>query len=53
MIPNKTIMFAGPDVDDMSDLAKNYIRDMKLSKDDVKLVRENGAILVKAIRDIK
>ena len=48
-----TVLLAGEDSDAVIEDAKQYISDNGLTNDDVKIVREDGAILVKTIREIE
>ena len=48
-----TVLLAGEDSDAVIEDAKTYISDHNLTSDDVKIVREDGAILVKTIRELE
>ena len=48
-----TVLLAGEDSDAVIEDAKQYISDNGLTNDDVKIVREDGAILVKTIRELE
>lgn len=53
MIPKDTWLFACPDVDLAIDDAKSYCIDMRLTKDDIKIIRKGSQIVVVAIRDLE
>lgn len=48
-----TILFAGtPCCEEVEVGAKQYIRDMNFTKDDVKLIKRGNSIIVEALRDL-
>ena len=48
-----TVLLAGEDSEAVIEDAKIYISDHGLTSEDVKIVREDGAILVKTIRELE
>lgn len=46
-------LFACPDVDIAEIMAKEYIKQMRLTKQDVKIFRYSGLVVVRTIRDIE
>ena len=48
-----TVLLAGEDSDAVIEDAKQYISDNGLTSEDVKIVREDGAILVKTKRELE
>lgn len=51
--PNHTILFAAPDDSISESVAKQYTKHMNFSKENVKIYRSDGQILIRAIKDIE
>lgn len=53
IIPKGMILFACPDVDIAELEAKDYIKEMRFTPEDVRIYRKNGQVLVQALRDLE
>ena len=52
MIPSDTILYASADHPESIAEAREYIKRMGLTADDVRLIRKQGSVLVIAKRDV-
>ena len=53
MIQSGTVLYASADHPDSITEAREYIKRMGLTADDVRLIRKSGSVLVIAKRDLK
>ena len=52
MIPSATVLYASADHPDSITEAREYIKRMGLTADDVRLIRKSGSVLVISKRDV-